>query len=413
VIEMTTLVDPAEFQGRTLVYLPKYVPPDDPAFALTDAELQDQFVAALERMYPHFKRSDVLSFQVSRVKYVVAISTLNYSQRLPPMQTSIPGVRVINSAHILNGTLNVNETVQLAETAIANLDYPCPVCRHLSQRLFQKHNFWIRECTICRHRFAEIDKHQAHISQHVTQIYSDAYFQGGGAGYPDYLAESSILRQHGQRYGKLLSRYRPPGRVLDVGAAAGFILQGLVDSGWQGQGLEPNPQMAKYAQQQLKLKMEVGALEQLKVEDLEESDRYDLVTFIQVIAHFFDLQQALAVASEYTKKDGFWLIETWNYHSFMAQVFAENWHEYSPPSVLHWFAPQTLTQLAAQYGFHEVARGQPSKWINAAHAKSLLRYKLAGSAMGNLAVKGLNVVPDRLALPYPAEDLLWMLFKRG
>jgi len=31
------------------------------------------------------------------------------------MPTSIPVVYIINSAHIVNGTLNVNETIQLAE----------------------------------------------------------------------------------------------------------------------------------------------------------------------------------------------------------------------------------------------------------------------------------------------------------
>jgi protoporphyrinogen oxidase len=121
VIEMTTLVDPKHFDGRSLVYLPKYVVPNDPAFTLSDDEIEETFVKALEMMYPDFSREDVLSFRVSRVKYVVAISTLNYSEHLPPMHTSVPGVHVINSAHILNGTLNVNETVQLAENAAAEL----------------------------------------------------------------------------------------------------------------------------------------------------------------------------------------------------------------------------------------------------------------------------------------------------
>jgi hypothetical protein len=37
------------------------------------------------------------------------------------MRTSLPGLSVINSAHIVNGTLNVNETVGLAETALAEI----------------------------------------------------------------------------------------------------------------------------------------------------------------------------------------------------------------------------------------------------------------------------------------------------
>lgn len=121
VIEMSTLVDHKYFGGNSLVYIPKYVTPEDPAFSLSDSEFADIFVEALMRMYPHFQRSDVLSCRVSRVRYVLAISTLNYSQNLPSMSTSIPGVHIVNSAHIVNGTLNVNETVQLAEKAAARL----------------------------------------------------------------------------------------------------------------------------------------------------------------------------------------------------------------------------------------------------------------------------------------------------
>jgi protoporphyrinogen oxidase len=124
VIEMTTLVDHAQFGGNTLIYLPKYVVPDDPAFELSDRQLEEQFIQALVHMYPRFERSDVLSFQVSRVRYVLAIATLNYSEKLPPIKTSIPNVYILNSAHILNGTLNVNETIQLAEKTIANLISP-------------------------------------------------------------------------------------------------------------------------------------------------------------------------------------------------------------------------------------------------------------------------------------------------
>jgi protoporphyrinogen oxidase len=121
VIEMSALVDRKHFGGNALVYLPKYVAPDDPAFSLSDREIEEQFVEALTRIYPHFQPPDVICFRVSRVRHVLALSTLNYSERLPPMTSSIPGVHIINSAHICNGTLNVNETVQLAEKAAARL----------------------------------------------------------------------------------------------------------------------------------------------------------------------------------------------------------------------------------------------------------------------------------------------------
>ena len=121
VIEMSALVDRAQFGGHCLVYLPKYVDPDDPAFALPDEELQRQFLAGLARMYPGLDRGDLLCFKVSRVRRVFALSTIGYSKHLPAMATSLPGLHVVNSAHILNGTLNVNETLQLAERSAASL----------------------------------------------------------------------------------------------------------------------------------------------------------------------------------------------------------------------------------------------------------------------------------------------------
>ena len=137
VINMSALVDRSHFGGHALVYLPKYVTPDDPAFALSDQEVEELFLAALLRMYPDLRRDDVLCCRVSRVRYVLAISTLHYSTRLPPMTTSLPGIHIVNSAHILQGTLNVNETVQLAEKAVRQLlARPMPHAAVVSQPLF-------------------------------------------------------------------------------------------------------------------------------------------------------------------------------------------------------------------------------------------------------------------------------------
>ena len=122
VIEMTTLVDPATFGGRHLVYLPRYLTQDDPAWQLDDATLREQFLGALERMYPDFRRDQVLAFEVSRVREVLAVSTLDFTARcLPPLVTSLPGIYLANSAQIANGTLNLNETVALANAQAAAL----------------------------------------------------------------------------------------------------------------------------------------------------------------------------------------------------------------------------------------------------------------------------------------------------
>ena len=122
VIEMSALVDPDTFGGNALVYLPKYLTQDDSFWHKTDAEIRELFVAALERMYPDFNPSDVLAFQVARVREMLAITTLDYSERSrPPLRTSLRNVYIVNSAQIANGTLNVNETVALANASAGQL----------------------------------------------------------------------------------------------------------------------------------------------------------------------------------------------------------------------------------------------------------------------------------------------------
>lgn len=279
----------------------------------------------------------------------------------------------------------------------------CPLCQHTSNVVFTAHGYGICDCTSCHHRFADLEV----TTTHTAQVYDDSYFQGGGAGYPDYLGEARILRNHGRWYGKRLARYVQPGKMLDVGAAAGFVLQGFIDCGWHGSGIEPNPKMAAYAHERLGLSVQAGALETFST-----NETYDLVSMIQVIAHFADVRRALQIAADVTKPSGYWLIETWNKDSFAARLFGQNWHEYSPPSVLHWFAPTTLRTLAAQFGFREIARGKPLKWINGGHAKSLLQYKLQSLPLGRQAGKVLNVLPEYLPLPYLADDLFWILLQK-
>ncbi len=121
IIEMSALVDKKEFGGNALVYLPKYVAPDDELFEKTDAEIEEIFISALEKMYSHFKREDVVEFKISRVRQVFPLPTLEYSENVPSVKTSLENIFIVNSAQITNGTLNVNETIQLAEKSLSQI----------------------------------------------------------------------------------------------------------------------------------------------------------------------------------------------------------------------------------------------------------------------------------------------------
>ena len=123
----------------------------------------------------------------------------------------------------------------------------CPLCDCESKFAFEARGCALRDCAKCSHRFAEITADETH----VARVYDDSYFSGdGGAGYANYLADGEMLKSHGRMYAKKLEKYTDEkGKLLDVGAAAGFVIQGFLDGGWRGVGLEPNAEMARFGRE--------------------------------------------------------------------------------------------------------------------------------------------------------------------
>lgn len=291
----------------------------------------------------------------------------------------------------------------VAESAREPLRSRCPLCAAQGIRLFERNGYWISACARCAHRYAEIGQ----TAKHIERCYGDDYFFGGGAGFPDYLQDAEPLRASGRRYAQLLQGYCWPGRVLDVGAAAGFLLEPFLEQGWRGSAIEPNQTMAEQLHRRLACPVLAPSLE-----TFDTSERFDLVLMIQVVPHFVDPCAAFKAAATATADGGYWLIETWDCESTTARLFGRHWHEYSPPTVLHWFTPARLARFAARFGFESIAQGSTHKYITAAHAKSLLRYRLTNSCSRPL-LSLVDLIPDRLALPYPGNDLFWMLLRKG
>lgn len=121
VIEMTALINPKETKGLHLIYLPKYVNSDDALLDLPEDKLSQSFLNDLLKMYPSINSSDVKFCGVTKARNVFSLPTLNYSDNLPDIKTSIENYYIINSAQIINGTSNVNETILVAETKLTKI----------------------------------------------------------------------------------------------------------------------------------------------------------------------------------------------------------------------------------------------------------------------------------------------------
>ena len=267
-----------------------------------------------------------------------------------------------------------------------------------------KNGYRILHCLECDHLFTDF----VPTPNEVEQIYSDDYFFKGGAGYDDYTLEKDMLIKRGEYYAGKINKFMRAGEVLDIGAAAGFLLKGFENKGWKGTGIEPNNSMVEYGKNVVGVNIRKGTVETIELEH-----KFDLVILVQVVAHIYDLQNSIDKIYNLLKPNGKVLIETWNKDSITARIFGKNWHEYSPPSTLNYFSKKTLNQLMSQHNFSEVAQGTPKKSIHSKHAKSLIKHKLLESK-GLKWMAGMTaLIPGNMIIPYPSEDLFWTLYKKN
>lgn len=267
-----------------------------------------------------------------------------------------------------------------------------------------KHGFTIYECKNCGHRFSEI----SNCDDHINSVYSDSYFFKGQQGYPNYLDQKEILLKYGRNYSRILSKYINPGKIFDVGSAAGFILKGFEENGWHCTGIEPNHRMAEFGREALNLDIKTGDLE-----SYHTNETYNVVSLIQVIGHLHNLDTAVDKIKHLLNAGGLVIIESWDMDSIYAKLMGRHWHEYSPPSVINWFSDKTLSALFANRGFTLLAKGRPSKKISIRHGISLLK-----STTPNFLSKDnvLGFFEKRLGhftIPYPPFDLKWYIFKKN
>jgi SAM-dependent methyltransferase len=224
-----------------------------------------------------------------------------------------------------------------------------------------------------------------------------------------------MLKKRGVKYARILRKHIPKGRFLDIGAAAGFIVEGMTSTGWTGIGLEPNDAMATNGRSR-GFDIRTGSFGSTAthvlsgIRDEGAAPQFDAVLMIQVIAHLGDPKDAIRQAHQLLRPGGVLLIETWDRASFMARVTKLGWHEYSPPSVVHWFTKTELDSCADSLGFLRIAKGLMPKWITAEHAASLLQ---SGRASVPVAARIAAALPAKFSLPYPGDDLFWVLYQRG
>ena len=185
-------------------------------------------------------------------------------------------------------------------------------CENKHQLLFRKNGYNLLACPQCELGYVNVPDFE----DEVKAVFDDDYFFGGKDGYPDYLREKKLIIESGKQYGRILSKFTKPGKILDVGAAAGFILNGILETGWEGMGIEPNDTMASYARKTMGMDVRVETLESFKTDE-----KFDAISIIQVIGCIPDLDPSICKVNQFLKSGGYVIVESWVRNSIAAKMF--------------------------------------------------------------------------------------------
>jgi protoporphyrinogen oxidase len=115
-VEHTRLVGTADYGGRTIVYLGRYVPPSDPLLEQTDEEIRAHFLQAASRAFsPQF--DSPLAVHVFRAPAAQPVVPPGWGLGRPPLQSGVRGLVVANMAQIYPWDRGINFSIELGEQA--------------------------------------------------------------------------------------------------------------------------------------------------------------------------------------------------------------------------------------------------------------------------------------------------------
>ena len=194
-------------------------------------------------------------------------------------------------------------------------------------------------CTSCGLVWVDPRPKQDELSEFYAERYRSEY---KGAYEPKFKHCWREMHRAISRVDRFREAYHKGGRVLDVGAGAGFFSYVLSKNGVNVEGVEPNKGYSKFARDVLG----VSAVRTGYLEDMVGQGTFEVITINHVFEHLSNPFDSLRHMRDLLSAGGRLVIEVPN-------IFAAY---HSPRKVFHvghlyWFSPATLEALAVKAGF--------------------------------------------------------------
>lgn len=175
---------------------------------------------------------------------------------------------------------------------------------------------------------------------------------------PDYEAGRNERSAQARRILELVRKRRPKGRLLDIGAGSGMLVEQAIQMGYQAEGVEPSTWLHAMAVQR-NLPVHLGTFPFPAA-----SGQFDVVTLIDVIEHVCDPVKLLQDIAASLSKDGIAIIVTPDVGSVAARIFGWRWWHFRVAHV-GYFNKCTLRLALGRAGLDPIIVRRPVWYFSA------------------------------------------------
>lgn len=116
-VEHTNYVGAEHFGGDHIVYAGDYLEPEHEFFRLSQEELLERFLPALEKFNPAFERDWVKKAWLFRTAYAQPVPLVNHSQNIPAIETPVEGVYFASMSQVYPWDRGTNFAVEIGRRA--------------------------------------------------------------------------------------------------------------------------------------------------------------------------------------------------------------------------------------------------------------------------------------------------------
>jgi SAM-dependent methyltransferase len=220
----------------------------------------------------------------------------------------------------------------------------CPLCGGnmlLAAPVQPQPPFGITQCAACGGIFLSPRPFADAMRKYYDEFYA-----------ADENAVSKRQERRAQRhFGRLMRYSGKPGRILEIGAGDGYLLNEAKKGGWQVEGLELSQPRVQRAKEWFGIDLQCADLQQAQL----IPGSFDAVVMFQLIEHVHDPRGLLTRVNSLLRPGGVMMLSTPNVLAYSRKRRdVDSWRI---PRHLFFFTPRTLVRTVERCGFDVLRRG--------------------------------------------------------